>query len=137
MVLFLCELLVNVNLPESITLIGDRAFSRCKSLNNPNLLPALISISDSAFDDCIQFVNSENERIHFLRNNSINYLNHPSHPSMWSIKLQQILEVKDNAVKISKKTSSLRQCGTLTKRSLNQHAKRIRSRTPYQRTRMD
>lgn len=52
-----CESLTNIALPNSITSIGDYAFSSCISLTNITLGNRLTSIGSSAFVSCANLIN--------------------------------------------------------------------------------
>lgn len=47
-----CERLVSINIPDGITTIGDYTFSSCKSLKSIDIPNSVTSIGASAFSDC-------------------------------------------------------------------------------------
>ena len=48
-----CDSLTSINIPDSVTSIGDRAFIRCESLTNINIPDSVTSIGNSAFYGCV------------------------------------------------------------------------------------
>nr|WP_303156286.1 leucine-rich repeat domain-containing protein [uncultured Prevotella sp.] len=47
-----CRSLTNINIPNSVTTIGEYAFDGCKSLVNINIPNSVTTIEDGAFYDC-------------------------------------------------------------------------------------
>ena len=47
-----CNSLTSINLPNSVTTIGDRAFAGCESLTNINIPNSVTTIGNSAFNGC-------------------------------------------------------------------------------------
>uniref|UniRef100_UPI00402A3C75 leucine-rich repeat protein n=1 Tax=Prevotellamassilia timonensis TaxID=1852370 RepID=UPI00402A3C75 len=47
-----CESLTSINIPNSVTTIGDGAFSGCSSLTSINIPNSVTTIGNSAFTDC-------------------------------------------------------------------------------------
>ncbi|WP_419517117.1 leucine-rich repeat protein [Leyella stercorea] len=50
-----CESLTSINIPNSVTNIGDWAFDRCESLTSINIPNSVTNIGDSAFSGCESF----------------------------------------------------------------------------------
>ena len=49
---FGCKSINSINIPNNVTSIGDRAFCECKSLESINIPNSVTSIGDSAFEGC-------------------------------------------------------------------------------------
>lgn len=47
-----CDSLTSINIPDSVTTIGNRAFSGCKSLKSINIPNNVTSIGYCAFEEC-------------------------------------------------------------------------------------
>lgn len=47
-----CDSLQEINLPDSVTVIGAHSFARCRNLTTVNLSPTLVSIEELAFSYC-------------------------------------------------------------------------------------
>ena len=54
---FGCESLTNINIPNSVTNIGDRAFRGCNSLTSINIPNSVTYIGNSAFGECESLTN--------------------------------------------------------------------------------
>ena len=52
-----CKSLEKINIPDSVNKIGDRAFANCKSLTEVNISRSLTEIGNSAFGGCFSLVN--------------------------------------------------------------------------------
>ena len=51
--LVLCNSLTSINIPDSVTTIGNHAFHNCKSLTSINISNGVMSIGDNAFEGCV------------------------------------------------------------------------------------
>ena len=49
----LCNSLTSINIPDSVTTIGNHAFYNCKSLTSINISNGVMSIGDNAFEGCV------------------------------------------------------------------------------------
>ena len=47
-----CKSLVNINIPNSVTTIGEGAFASCDSLTSINIPNSVTTIEDGAFRGC-------------------------------------------------------------------------------------
>ena len=47
-----CESLTSIHIPDSVTSIGERAFSRCESLTSIHIPDRVIDIGEATFSDC-------------------------------------------------------------------------------------
>ena len=54
-----CANLINIEIPESVTSIGNYAFEKCTSLTTIKIPESVTSIGDSAFEDCISLTTME------------------------------------------------------------------------------
>ena len=58
-----CSSLTSINIPDSVTSIGDHAFSRCSSLTSITIPNSVTSIGENAFEGCynLELKAKENE----------------------------------------------------------------------------
>jgi hypothetical protein len=54
-----CSSLINVEIPNSVTTIGNNAFKDCRSLTSVSIPDSVTNISSDAFDGCPALISVE------------------------------------------------------------------------------